>query len=195
MDRVKCPRSKEAKMNEKTINHLSNVLSVNRFVNVCLKENEGLDQHSFNNNFIAPFKEPGENEFCLDIDIHAFLKCDNEKQEAKIFRKIISKTLSNHPAASSKKLKEERSITLIMDKLNENLEKSALIIFHHFHNNFSEKEKDILRSIRKYIGLTKEKPTKRFLGVMVLSNDRVDRWELFPESNLDGRYVSFFECD
>jgi hypothetical protein len=76
-----------------------------------------------------------------------------------------------------------------MDQVNENLEKPAVIIFHYFQNHFDEKEKDILRSVRKYISLTES----RFLGILLLSNDRVDKWELFPESNLDGRYVEFVE--
>jgi hypothetical protein len=168
---------------------LLNTIAVKRYVNLFLRESENHELNAVKEEIVSPFKQPGYHEFCLEVDIRSFSKCENEKQEAGVFLKIIKDLQSQSSALSNKKLKGGRSISLIMDQVNEKLEKPAVIIFHYFQNHFSEKEKDILRSVRKYISLTES----RFLGILLLSNDRVDKWELFPESNLDGRYVEFFE--
>jgi hypothetical protein len=173
------------------IESLLNTAAVKRYVNLVVPE-IAADEQSFVKQIISVIQEMEGPERCLEVDIGAFRQCKNEREEAEVLVKIIHETLSG--VHHSPSIKEGISITHIMDQVNETLDRPALIIFHFFQDYFSEREKEILRSIRKYIALTKlQAEYPRLLGILIVSLDRVDKWTLFPESQLDSRYVTFFE--
>jgi hypothetical protein len=163
--------------------HLENLLAAiigDRFVN--LFEHEKKIQVKKLLNVIA--KET-ERVFCVPVDKSKFRKCRDEEDEARVFLKLMRKGGCEPQLLEG--LDECFSIANVMDRINERMDEPGLIVFHYFGDKYDEKEKDILRSIRKYISLN----DGSFLEILIISNEPVDRWELFPESNLDGRFVTF----
>jgi len=76
-------------------------------------------------------------------------------------------------------------------KWADQLDSEAILVFHYFHDLYSNLEKNILRSLRKTLRNQEEISSR--LGLLLLSNQPVYKWELYPESNLDDRHVSLFQ--
>ena len=177
-------------MREDTINKLKKVIVTKRFVNCYSggfsRENrQGLEQ------FLLKLKETYKNIIYVDIDIRGFGRCENEEQEANVLldsinRELNGKDLNDPPAQAI-------SIANVLHKWSNSLDNQVLLVFHCLNNRDSENEKNILRSIRKT--LRNREKISRYLGVLIISNFKVTRWELFPESNLDDRHVAFFEFE
>jgi len=176
-------------MIEKNLDKLLSKIAVFRFVNlhfkgysveyVCVME------------MVKRIKEEIPKDYYIDIDIRdlpnsARKKDDLDKKRADIVRKIINRNLSR------KKFKhwlhKSVSIDNVLEQLNERLEKPALIIFHQFKDPNSQKEKDILTSIRKFI----EMKSSLLLGILIISNHKTVKWDLTPWSPLDERHIEFF---
>lgn len=173
-------------MKNEMVDELLNVIAVRRYVNLFFREG-GEEIHHIAARIVARAREAQPQNFCIDIDARAFIECRDEEQEAKLILKLINKELSKKQFNES--IPEAISIADAFDKLNARLDRPAIAIFHCFENIYDEKEKDILRSIRTFKGIAKG----LLLGILIISNQKINRWELYPESNLDERHVAFFE--
>ena len=83
---------------------------------------------------------------------------------------------------------EGLSIDHVLNQLNENLGRSALIIFHQFKDTESEEEKIILSGIRKFIQMR----DSTLLGILIISSQEIGEWDLSPYSNLNEDNLEYF---
>lgn len=83
------------------------------------------------------------------------------------------------------------TIDSVLHQLNQRLEKPTLLIFFQFVSNKNNKEKDILRSIRKFIQMR----DSLFLGILLISSEKLYKWDLRPYSDLDERMIEFISFD
>lgn len=123
------------------------------------------------------------------INIQEFSANKNEEEEASTILGIINNELSAcrlEPLHS-----QDISITSVLYKWSNKLDKPFLLVYHLFDDIYNETEKDILRSLRK-LHRNLER-LSAFLRILVISSRKISSWELFPESNLDERHFSFFE--
>jgi len=176
-------------MNRTDLNKLLSEITSKRYVNLFAKDDEE-NKDSLIQTIIPVIRESQLNNLCIDVDIRNFFECENESEEAKNLLRIIN----NNSSALQNEIfiTNAISVTDALDRLNHALKKPGLLTFHCFRDNRSEKEKDILRAIRKFINMIMlEDNIPRFLGILIVSSSRIDTWELFPESNLDKRHVGF----
>lgn len=176
-------------MMEDTINRLKKIIMTKRFVNCYSKalspENkQELDQ------LLSTLKEEYKNIY-VNIDIQGFKGCDDEEQEANTLLALINRELTGKDLDSSPI--QAISIANAIHKWSNNLASQVLLVFYLFHDLYSENEKDILRSLRK--ALRDRDEISSYLGILIVSNRKISRWELFPESNLDDRHLTLFEFD
>lgn len=174
-------------MIEEIVYRLKNMIANQRFVNCCSRklspENKGaLDR------LLSKLKEGYKNIY-VEIDIREFEKYENEKEEVKVLLESIDRELIRQGFDHFQG--EAYSMATALSRWGDTLEKHALLVFHCFHDRYSEKEKDILRSLRKT--LRDKNELSSYLGILIISNRKVSTWELFPESNLDERHVAFYE--
>lgn len=173
-------------MKKDRLNELLNVIAVDRYVNFYFRDCGSQDPQMLET-IVSHTRDAQPGNYCFDIDVNAFVECEDEEQEAKVILEIINNELSQ------KRFKDPIpgaiSIADALDKLNQRLDRPAIAVFHCFKDIYNEKEKDILRSIRTFKGMARS----RFLGVLIISNRGINQWELFPESGLDERHVVSFE--
>ena len=173
-----------------TITKLKRVIVTKRFVN-CYSREFSTENQGGLNQFLLRLKEAYNNIIYADIDILRFENCENEEQDANMLLELIKQklTVKNLDALPTQAI----SIANALHKWSESLEDQVLLVFHCFHDPYSENEKNFLRSLRKT--LRNREKISRYLGILIISNRKITRWELFPESNLDDRHVAFFEFD
>ncbi len=176
-------------MKRRSLDELLNLIAVKRYVNLCFKNCEE-NGRPYINEIVSQFGQMQHLDYCFGVDLLVFLEAESEEEESRIFMDIINDELSRN--RNREPISRGVSIASVLDQLNDALARPAIVVFYYFADNFCEKEKDILRSIRKYIYMAKEKESE-FLGILLVSCDPIDKWELFPESTLDGRHISFFE--
>ena len=172
-------------MNEATIYQLQKVIVTDRFVNCYSREFSRKNQRKLEQ-FLIRLKEIYKKIPYVEIDIQEFENCENEKQEAKVLMDMINLELTGKGIKGI----QEHAISIPNSLYNwsEKLDKQSLVIFHCFHDIYSEKEKNILRSLRRTLTMA----GSNYLGILIISNREIFKWELFPESNLDERHVVFF---
>ena len=172
---------------ENTISRLKKIIVGERFVNCYCREFSPENQLKLEK-FLSKLKESYKDIIYVDIHIQVFEGCKNEEIEAnvllgKINRETTAKGLDSfHQQAIS--------IANALYKWSNSLDRRALLVFHCFHDRYNEKEKNILRSLRK--ALRNRNKLSGYLGILIVSNRDVSQWELFPESNLDERNVAIF---
>jgi uncharacterized protein YbgA (DUF1722 family) len=176
-------------MMEDTVNRLKKTIMTKRFVNCYSKafspENkQELDQS------LSTLKEEYKNIY-VDIDIQGFKDCEDEEQEANALLALINRELTGKGPATSPI--QAISIANAIHKWSNTLDSQALLVFYFFHDLYSENEKNVLRSLRK--ALRDRDEISSYLGILLVSNRKISRWELFPESNLDDRHLTLFEFD
>ncbi|HLP46561.1 MAG TPA: hypothetical protein VK469_11460 [Candidatus Kapabacteria bacterium] len=172
---------------EPIVYQLKNLIAKKRFVNYCSRKffpgnQEELD-HLFSN-----LKEGAKNIY-VEIDIREFENCETEEDEITVLLESINKELTAKGLSPFQG--HAYSMATALFRWSETLDTKTLLIFHCFHDRYNEKEKDILRSLRK--ALRDKDELSAYLGILIISNRKVSSWELFPESNLDDRHVEFFE--
>lgn len=174
-------------MENQVLDELLNVIAVHRYVNLYSRHFIGKKNPQAIGKILSHIRDAQPGNYCLDSDVGAFTGCVDEEQEARVIVGMMTAELS------SKQFKEPVtgaiSITDALNKLNGRLDRPAIAVFHCFKDIYNEKEKDILRAIRKFLGMAES----RLLGILIISDRTIDRWELFPESRLDRRHVAFFE--
>lgn len=176
-------------MIEETVYRLKNMITTQRFVNCCsrklsVENKEGLEC------LLTNLKEGYKNIY-VEIDVREFEKCENEKEEVNVLLESIDRELNRQ--GLDRFQGEVYSMATALSRWGDTLHKQALLVFHCFHDRYSENEKDILRSLRKTI--SNKDRISSYLRILIISNRKVSTWELFPESNLDDRHLAFFEIE
>ncbi len=170
---------------EETINRLKNCIATKQFVN-CYSRKFSLENQAQLELLLAKLKE-GYHSMVVDINIQECQHCGSEEEEAAFMLKLINKELTAKGFNSIPT--EALSIANALHKFSQSLDERALLIFHYFHDLYDEKEKNILRSLRK----AHRNELSAYLRILILSDKQTSKWQLFPESNLDERHVAFFE--
>jgi hypothetical protein len=173
---------------ESTINQLKKIVVGQRFVN-CYSRKFSLEKQQELEQFLSKLKEAYKDIKYVDIDVREFAACINEEQEVTILLELIRRELTAKGIGSIHL--QAISIANALFTWSKGLDQQALLVFRFFHDLYSEKEKNILRSLRKTIRNSNQ--LSSYLGILILSNRNVSKWELYPESNLDERHLAFFE--
>jgi hypothetical protein len=170
------------------VGELVNFISTNRYVNLhsgrFIGERQGQeDLKQIRSRLIEEYGGP-----VIDVDIKRFHGCETEEAEAGVMLELIHEALekSHLPDTTSSVL----SISEVLEKLNKGLDSRTLVLFHFFSDIHDEKERDILRAIRKFIEIFEK---SLYLGILIISDRPTHHWELYPESRLDDRHVFFKE--
>jgi hypothetical protein len=175
---------------EEIIDKLKNVI-VNegeRFVNCCSAEFFPELQGELGR-FLSRLKEEYKSPIYVNVNIESFENCKDEEQEVEVLLGLINGELT----AKCYENVDMQAISIgnALYKWSNKLESQALVVFHCFHDTYDEKEKNILRELRKTHRNMDD--MSRYLKILIVSNSPVYRWHLYPESNLDERHVALFE--
>jgi hypothetical protein len=176
------------RMMERFFDELYNFITANRYVNLYSK---GFTQKKDGQKNVELFRSQLKKEYgnsLIDIDIKKFENCETEEQEAEVFLDLINTALEGND--SKEPISSSISITKAMEELSKKLDSPTLVVFHCFCDIHDEKEKDILRALRKFIEIYER---SLYLGILIVSDRPTHQWELYPESNLDERHVVFKE--
>ena len=176
------------RMMERFFKELDNMITANRYVNLYSKGFTGKreDQQNFKNVHSQLEQEYGNS--LIDIDIKKFEPCETEEQEVEVFLELVNTAFEGND--SKEPISNVISNAEALEKLSKKLDNPALVVFHSFCDIHDEKEKDILRDIRKFIEIFEK---SLYLGILIVSERPIHHWELYPESNLDDRHVAFKE--
>lgn len=174
-------------MKEEMIYKLKNTIVTQRFVN-CYSREFSPEKPEKLEEFLLKLKNSYKHIF-VRIDIREFDNCDDEEQEVEKLFESINRELTTLGLALVQV--QEFSIASALSGWSDQLDRPTLLVFHCFHDRYSEKEKNILRALRK--ALSNREELSSYLGILIVSNRKVFKWELFPESNLDERHVLFFD--
>jgi hypothetical protein len=175
-------------MAKDTLNKLKNEIMNQRYVN-CYSRQFSPESPNELERFLSDLKNEYNKNIYLEINIRAFEACETEEAEVKALLELLNKELAEKGLVLFQG--KAYSMSTAISKWSETLDSKALLVFHCFHDRYSEKEKDILRSLRKT--LRDKNELSSYLGILIISNRKVSTWELFPESNLDDRHVIFYE--
>lgn len=174
-------------MKPETVNKLKNIIVDKRFVNAYSREFSPENKMELEQ-FLSKLKETYKSEY-VGIDIQALEDCETEAHETKLLLELINRELAGQGIKTFQT--QSFSIAAALSRWSEHLDRKVLLVFHCFHDRYSEKEKNILRALRKTLTNTDE--ISSYLGILIISTRPVYTWELFPESNLDERHVVFAE--
>ncbi len=167
-------------MYEDTIDTLQTLIVNNQFLNGYAR-NFSPDEQELTT-FLTELKL-STNRLQVHVDIREFKDCNDEESEAETLLAIIKREViaRNIEAIDFQAI----NISSALQKWGGLLENRTLIVFQCFNDPFSEKEKNILRSLRK--ALRDKEDISGYLGILIISTRPVSKWVLLPESNLDER--------
>lgn len=177
-------------MLEEIINELKDVIVIagDRFIN-CYSPEFSPENNKELKRFLAALRGEHKNIVYVDVDIESFETCEDEEQEAAVLLGLINSELTAKDCESVDI--NAISIGNALYKWSNVLDGRALVVFHCFHDVYSEKEKNILRSLRR--AYRNKEDMSRYLSILIVSNRPVYRWNLYPESPFDERHVALFE--
>jgi hypothetical protein len=176
------------RMMERFFKELENVITANRYVNLYSK---GFTRKEEDKQKVQHLRSQLEKEYgnsLTDIDITKFKDCETEEQETEVFLNVINIALEGNDSKGP--ISSAISIAESLAKLSKKLDHPNLVVFHCFCDIHDEKEKDILRALRKFIEIFDK---SLYLGILIVSDRPTHHWELYPESNLDDRHVTLKE--
>lgn len=173
-------------MDKKRLNELANRIIVHRCVNLYADGN-ALDTGAIDDITKRIIETQRENYYII-VNIEN-IPGENEKKEAGYLKDIINEEMAKKQFPHW--IHEANTIEHLLHQLNERLENPALIVFHHFTSPEDEKEKNLLRSIRKFIQMR----DSILLGLLLISSQKLYKWDLRPGSDLDERFVDFFSYE
>jgi hypothetical protein len=176
-------------MIQESVYRLKNIIASQRFVN-CFSREFSPENEGELRRLLSKLKE-GYNNLYIEIDIQGFENCENEEEEAMVLLEAIDRELIRQGLAPFQG--HAYAMSTALSRWGDTLDKRTVLIFHCFHDRYSEKEKNILRTLRKT--LSNKGQLSGYLGILLVSNREVFKWELFPESNLDERHLAFFEIE
>lgn len=174
-------------MNEQFIGRLQNIITANSYVNLHSKEflKDKIGRKLLDILFLK-LKE-GYHQTVFNINSKEFKLCEGEEDDVAAALKIINQTLEKYDLDE---IPSAISVTEVLQQLSQILNHRSLVVFHLFSDIHDKKEKDLLRSIRKYIEIFEKSLN---LNILIISERPTYNWELFPESELDDRHVTLIE--
>jgi hypothetical protein len=170
-------------MEKKRLRKLLNRITVKRYVNLHFNGFPREDKKIIDD----PIKKIQKNQkgsYCITVNINSLPR--KEKEAVRALIDIVNDTLAEQQFKHW--IHEGKSIDNVLEQLNERLDYPGLIIFYPFKSPEDEKEKDMLRSIRKFIQMK----DSLFLGILIISSHPTGDWDLSPYSDLDDRFVEYF---
>lgn len=165
------------------IQKLLNRLTVSHYVNLHGDGNT-LNSDNIDNTIKGIFDRQSKS-YCIAVNI-TNINEEDEKIKAKRLKNKINKEM--HKKGYPHWIHEASSIDSLLHKFNKQLEDPALIIFYPFTSPQNGTEKDWLRSIRSFI----HKRESLFVRLLLISSERLDKWDLRPCTDFDERAVEFF---
>jgi len=168
-------------MNEKEKRKLLNRITNSSYVNLYFPNLDDGNAERARNTAEDIIKERQKKDYYVNVDIKELPK--SKSGAVNEFIRIVNNDLAK--AQFEHWIHDAISIDHVLKQVNDNLERRALIIFHYFENQDNEQEKGILRAIRKFI----EMRDSKLLGILLISSNGIDQWDLSPFSNLDERYI------
>jgi hypothetical protein len=180
-------------MDKKNARWLLNRISNCQYVNLHLGEQENtgsqlaeeIVKEITGGNYVS--------DYFITVDIQALPAA--KKESGNMFVNIINEQMAKvqfphwfHGAGSIKEA---------LEKLNQRLDKSAIVIFYYFqhadkdkkHKKDHEKEKSILIPIRRFMSMV----DSIYLKILIISNQKTGKWDLAPFSDLDERFVEYID--
>jgi hypothetical protein len=176
------------RMMERFFKELGNVITANRYVNLYSKGFTLKREDQKNVKHVRSQLEKEYGNSLIDIDITKFKDCETEEQETEVFLDLINIAFEGND--SKEPISGTISIAKSLEELSKKLSHPILVVFHSFCDIHDEKEKDILRALRKFIEIYDR---SLYLGILIVSDRPTHHWELYPESSLDERHVAFKE--
>lgn len=175
-------------MIDKFVSELDNFITVERYVNLHSKRFTGKEEGQRDLELFRSHLAEECGSLVIDIDIQAFETCEDIEAEAAVILELINKALKKHGFTGP--ISNAISVTGALEKLSAKLDRRALVVFQFFCDIYNEKEKDMLRAIRKFIEIFEK---SLYLGILIISDGPTYHWELYPESKLDDRHVAYKE--
>jgi hypothetical protein len=170
-------------MEEIKLRKLINRIIIRRYVNLYADGN-ALDTEIIDD-MIDKITGMQEKVYCIAVDIKS-IPVGDEKQEADYLKDIVNEEMAKKQFPHW--IHEANTIEHLLHQLNERLEDPALIIFYQFTSPEDEKEKDLLRSLRKFIQMRES----LLLGLLLISSQKLGKWDLHHYSDIDERVVEYF---
>jgi hypothetical protein len=170
-------------MEKKGLRKLLNRITIKRYVNLHFNGSPPEDEKIIDN-IINKIQKNQKGSYCITVNINSLPQ--KEEKTVRTLIDIINDTLAEQQFKHW--IHEGKSIDNVLEQLNERLEYPGLIIFYQFKSPEDEKEKDLLRSIRKFIQMK----DSLFLGILIISSHPTGDWDLSPYSDLDDRFVEYF---
>jgi hypothetical protein len=170
-------------MEEKKLRQLINRITERHYVNLHADGNP-LDTKIIND-IIERVTGMQEKVYCIAADIKS-IPIGDEKKEAEYLKDIVNEEMAKKQFPHW--IHEANTIEHLLHQLNERLEDPALIIFYQFTSPDDEKEKNLLRSIRQFIQMR----DSLLLGLLLISSQKLVKWDLQPYSDIDERVVEYF---
>lgn len=170
-------------MDKKKLRQLINFITKDRYVNLHA-DGKALDTEIIND-IIDRVTGMQKKVYCIAVDIKN-IPGGGEKKEARYLKDFINEEMAKKQFPHW--IHETKRIENLLHQLNERLEDPALIIFYQFISPEDEKEKDLLRSIRQFIMMK----DSILLGLLLISNQKLGKWDLSPLSNIDERVGVYF---
>jgi hypothetical protein len=170
------------------VNKLQCFITANSYINLYSREFSKDNQGQERLSILHSKLEATYGNALFDIDIKEFRPCEGEEEDAVVALKIINKTLEINGIDP---IRSAISVTEALKKLSQKVEdRCILVVFHFFSDIYEEKEKDILRSIRKFIEIFEKSFS---LSILIISHSPTYNWELYPEASLDDHHVVLIE--
>lgn len=170
-------------MEEKNLKKLMNRITVRRYVNLHADGNP-LELGTIDD-LIKRIAEMDSPKYSIAINIKS-MPGNDEREEAGYLKEIINEEMAKKRFPHW--IHEADAIDSLLHHLNGLLEDPALLIFYQFTSPDDEKEKNLLRSIRKFIQMRES----LFLGLLLISSQKLYKWNILPMTDLDERIVEFF---
>jgi len=175
-------------MAKETLKKLKNEIVSKQFLN-CYSRQFSPESPEELERLLSDLKNEYNKNIYVEIDIRAFEDYETEEEDVKALLELINRKLTAKGLEPVHR--QAYSLATALSRWSETLDTKTLLVFHCFHDRYSEKEKDILRSLRKAI--SNKDRISGYLRILITSNRKISTWELFPESNLDDRHVTPFE--
>ncbi len=167
---------------EKSHSEILDITSIKRYVNLYFRDT-GIDAGEVRL-LVKKISLEAESQSVVEVDIEA-IPDESKIEEAKALAQLIRQNVDGVTFNDG----DTSSLTSVLLKASKGIAKPALIILYFFEDRYSEKEKDWLRSLRQFFGYN-DSP---LLRILIVSRNPIREWELFLESNLDDRHISFYE--
>lgn len=126
------------------------------------------------------------NDYCIDVDIRDIPGAKKDNKEAgQELADIINRRMAE--SRFPYWIRDSLSIEHTLEQFDERLDRVVLIIFRCFKEPKNKEEKNILTSLRIFIG----DKNPLYVQLLIISSAETKHWDLAPYSLLDERFVEY----